>query len=315
MRILRAIAATVLAASFIPLPSVAGASPPSVAPTFRRQVYTWQWADGSTAHKRTFRSAKYAHRMKKIALLVRVRPAKPRHKVRLEVYQRDKWMVHSRAKTNKRTGRARLPINPICTSGKWCKGTFNMRLRVLKKGRQNPASLALTVTFDSGSPSTPVTPPPSKPRSMGTLTGPILFQVAENRALGPPTVTSAQALQNPDKHSQIVVDLTWDAPISYTDNPVAGYYVLMTDDFTIDTWENAWYVEYGADERDVRIAGSIIFAENPPQDVDLTVVAVDSRGELGEPAATVHLHIGCDAYGPDTGPANPYRTLCEHNPL
>jgi hypothetical protein len=314
VRILKVMAATVLAATLVPVPGVAGASPPSAAPAFRRQVYSWQWADGSVAKKRTFTSSQYANRVKQIAVLVQVRPAQPRHKVRIEVYQQGQWQIHTRARTNTRTGRARLQINPICNSGNWCKGTFDLRLRVLRKGRQNPATLPLTVTFDPGTPSSPVVPPPSKPKSKSTLAAPIMFQVAQNETLGPPTITSAVALQNPDKHSEIVIDVTWDAPVSYTDNPVAGYYVLITDDFTIKTWESAWYVEYGPDQRDVRIAGSIIFANNPPQDVDLTVVALDSRGEFGQPAPTVHLHIGCDAYGPGIGPENPYRTLCEHMP-
>ena len=164
MRIVRAIAATVLAAAFMSASSVAGASPPSVAPALRQQVYSWEWADGSVAKERTFRSSKYANRVKQIAVLVQVRPAKPRHTVKIEVYQQGKWQTHVRTKTSARTGRARLQINPICSSGNWCKGTFNLRLRVLRKGGQNPATQGLKVTFDPGSSSSPVVPPPSKPK-------------------------------------------------------------------------------------------------------------------------------------------------------
>ncbi len=213
MRIVRVVAATVLAAAFMSAPSVAGASPPSVAPALRQQVYSWEWADGSVAKERTFRSSKYANRMKQIAVLVQVRPTRPRHTVKIEVYQQGKWQTHVRTKTSARTGRARLQINPICSSGNWCKGTFNLRLRVLRKGGQNPATLALKVTFDPGSSSSPVVPPPSKPKSLATLSSPIMFQVAENETLGPPSITSVQALQNPDKHSEIVIDVTWDAPV------------------------------------------------------------------------------------------------------
>ena len=189
MRIVRVVAATVLAAAFMSAPSVAGASPPSVAPALRQQVYSWEWADGSVAKERTFRSSKYANRMKQIAVLVQVRPTRPRHTVKIEVYQQGKWQTHVRTKTSARTGRARLQINPICSSGNWCKGTFNLRLRVLRKGGQNPATLALKVTFDPGSSSSPVVPPPSKPKSLATLSSPIMFQVAENETLGPPSIT------------------------------------------------------------------------------------------------------------------------------
>ncbi|MEZ5184803.1 MAG: hypothetical protein R2720_03575 [Candidatus Nanopelagicales bacterium] len=169
------------------------------------------------------------------------------------------------------------------------------------------------MTFNAGSPSTPITPPTSKPKSAGTLAGPIRFQVAENQELGPPTITSVQALQNPDRHSQIVIDLTWDAPISYADRS-RGTTSWSPDDEGIDGEDEAWYVQYGAGQRDARISGTIVYASEPPHDVYLTVVAVDSRGDLGELATVVLLPIGCDAYGPGTGADNPYRTLCEHTP-
>jgi hypothetical protein len=279
---------------------------------FTRQVYSWQWADGSTASERTFTSAEYSSRVRDIAVLAQVRPAWPRHKVKLQVFQNGAWQTHTWKRTNARTGRVRLQLNPICQSGNWCKGTYDLRLKILKKGRQNPATLSLTVTFDSGSNTSPIVPPPSKPRVESGLAGPLAFQMAQNQILGPPAITLATALQNPSKRSEIVIDLMWNAPESYADNPVAGYYVIMTDNATLDSGQPAWYVEYAADQRDARIRGPIIYAQNPPQEVLLTVVAVDSNGELGEPAATVTLLIGCDAYGPDTGPANPYRTLCEH---
>ncbi len=305
MKILRAIMAVLIAILLIPVGSGAQAA--------RKQVYSWQWADGSIAAERTFTSAEYANRVDEIAVLVGVRPAFPRHKVRLEVYQQGKWYVHARARTNARTGRARLALNPICKSGAWCKGTFSLRLRVLRKGVQRPATLPLTVTFDPGTPSSPITPPPSKPRVSSTLGSPMVFQVAENLTLGPPTITAATAVQNPDKHSEVVVNLTWDAPVSYADNPVAGYYVLMDEDLTKQTWdENSWYVQYAPDERDVSIRGPIIYADNPAHGIDLTVVAVDTRGDFGQPATTIQLQIGCDVYGPATGAENPYRTLCEH---
>ncbi len=307
----------VITAAFLTAALAMTAGPAAAGPigntvSARTQVYSWQWVDGSTQTQRSFPSSEYANKTRRIAILVGVRPSTPRHKVRLEVYQQGKWLVHSRARTSVRRGRARLPINPICTSGAWCKGTFSMRLRVLRHGAAKPATLPLTVTFDPGTPSTPVTPPPSKPRTSGSLAGPMLFQVGSNQTLGPPAITSTVALQNPGKLSEIVLDMTWDAPVSYSDNPVAGYYVLVTDDFSIQTWESAWYVEYGADQRDVRISGPMIYANNPPKSIDVTVVAVDSRGAFGTPAPTVHLQIGCDAYGPATGAQNPYRTLCEH---
>lgn len=308
---IRVIAAAFLAAS-LAVSTAPSAAALGTAVSAGKQVYSWQWVGGSTQTQRSFPSTEYGSRRKAIAILVGVRPAVPRHKVRLEVYQQGKWQVHSRSQTSLRTGRARLPINPICASGAWCKGTFSMRLRVLRHGTAGPATLPLTVSFDPRTPSTPVTPPATQPRTSGSLAGPIQFQVAENQTLGPPVVTSTAALQNPDKRSEIVLDLTWDAPLSYTDNPVAGYYVLITDDFSIQTWESAWYVEYGADQRDVRIRGPVIYANNPPKSLDVTVVAIDSHGEFGTPAPTVHLQIGCDAYGPATGAENPYRTLCEH---
>lgn len=281
-------------------------------PTFIRQVYSWQWADGSTATQRTFTSAQYGGRVKQIAVLAQVRPSSPRHKVKLQVYQGGTWQTHAWKYTRGRTGRVRLQINPICQSGNWCKGTFDLRLKILKKGHQNPATLSLQVTFDPGQGGSPIVPPPSKPRVESSLAGPLAFQMAQNQTLGPPTITLASALQNPSKHSEIVIDLMWDAPASYSDNPITGYYVVVTDNTTLTSGQDAWYVEYAADERYARIRGPIIYAQNPPQEILLTVVAVDSTGELGQPAATVTLLIGCDAYGPDTGPANPYRTLCEH---
>lgn len=303
----------VLIAVFVFLASLlTGSTAPGVAPAFTRQVYSWQWADGSTATARTFTSAEYSSRVSEIAVLAQVRPAYPRHKVKLQVYQGGAWQTHSWKYTSRRTGRVRLAINPICQSGNWCKGTFDMRLKILKKGRQNPATLKLQVTFDPGSGGSPIVPPPSRPRVESSLAGPIRFQMAQNQVLGPPAITLATALQNPSKRSEVVIDLMWEAPVSYSDNPVSGYYVVMTDNATLASGQDAWYVEYAADQRDARIRGPIIFAQNPPQEVLLTVVAVDSNGELGLPAATVTLLIGCDAYGPDTGPANPYRTLCEH---
>lgn len=306
MRVL--IAVVVFIGSLLTAPSAQALSPPS----YTRQVYSWQWLDGSTSVERTFTSAEYSGRVSDIAVLAQVRPAWPRHKVKLQVFQNGSWQTHAWKFNSRRTGRVRLQINPICQSGNWCKGTFDLRLKILKKGRQNPATLNLKVTFDPGQSTSPIVPPPSKPRVESGLTGPLAFQMAQNQILGPPVITLATALQNPSKRSEIVIDLMWNAPVSYEDNPVAGYYVIMTDNVTLASGQDAWYVQYAADQRDARIRGPIIYAQNPPQEVLLTVVAVDSDGQLGQPAPTVTLLIGCDAYGPDTGPANPYRTLCEH---
>ena len=131
-------AATVLAAAFMSASSVAGASPPSVAPAPPPAGVRWEWADGSVAKERTFPSSKYANRMKQIAVRVQVRPANPATPSRSRCTSRASGRLHVRTKTSARTGRARLQINPICSSGNWCKGTFNLRLRVLRKGAQNP---------------------------------------------------------------------------------------------------------------------------------------------------------------------------------
>jgi len=110
-----------------------------------------------------------------------------------------------------------------------------------------------------------------------------MFQVAENETLRPPSITSVQALQNPDKHSEIVIDLSWDPPVSYTDNPVAGYYVLITDDFTIQTWDGKrWIDQVTQKDYTPQKSGPHEFAFAPTTTDRIRVVGTKLRFVRGE---------------------------------
>lgn len=276
------------------------------------QRFSWEWAGGSTATERTFTEAKYANQVSKIALKVKARPPRPSHKVTLKVFQGGKWQVHQSAKTSKYTGRARLAINPICTSGNWCNGTFKMKLVVARSGGLHKD---LTVTFSSngGGNDKPGVPPVSKPQILGALQGPESLQFDMGDPPVVSMITSAQALQDPNKHSQIVVDIAWDAPPFLASNPISNYWVVITDE-SLGDFENGYYTETAADQRSWRLYGPVIYAEKVPHRIAITVIAWDADDDVIAVAEPIYLDIGCDAYGPDTGAANPYRTLCEHDP-
>ena len=282
-------------------------STPAVAAVSQR--YSWEWVGGSTDTTRTFTQARYASRVSKIALRAKVRPSKPRHKVVLKVRQQGKWYVHDAAITKKRSGLAVLRINPICMSGKWCNGTFTMKLLVLKSGG---AHKDLTITFVPNN-NRPGVPPPSKPRTLASLQGPdqMLRDIDEPPEV--PMITSAVALQDPGKHSRIVVDIAWNSPPFLASNPITKYWVLVTD-ASLAATDDYYFTEVAADQRNLRLYGPVIYAERVPHRIGFTVIAFGADGEVIAQAAPRYLNVGCDAYGPDTGPANMYRTLCEHEP-
>lgn len=310
------LAAGLVGASLIGVTSASGTwadmrPEPMSAPT-ASQRFSWEWVGGSTATERTFTQAQYANKTSKIALKVKVRPPRPPHKVALKVFQGGKWRTHESAKTSSYTGKARLAINPICTSGNWCNGTFKMKLVVARSGGLHKD---LTVTFTStggGGSKEPGVPPVSKPQVLGSLQGPTSLQFDMGDPPVVSMITSAEALQDPNKHSQIVVDMAWDAPPFLASNPITGYWVVMTDE-SLGGWDNGYYVETAADQRDWRLYGPLIYAEKVPHRIAITVIAWDADDEVIAVAEPVYLEIGCDAYGPDTGAANPYRTLCEHD--
>ena len=196
----------------------------------------------------------------------------------------------------------------------WCRGTFKLRLLVMGSGSRPIAGKKFTVTFvpKAAAPSGPGIPPPSKPRADATLSGPIQFQRDIDGAMGRPVITSAVAVHDPSSPGRIAIDLTWDSPPFDLSNPVKKYLVIVTDDFVGPPYDDyVW--EAAVDQRSGRIIGPPIYAEKSGHEVVINVVAIDSYGRYSDPSHIAQLFIGCDVFGPADGPANPYRTLCEHD--
>lgn len=94
--------------------------------------YYWEWSDGSEKTRRTFAQSEYGTRGALPQLIVTAVPALPPHKVSLQFYQDGRWQTEQSRRTNA-DGIATLSLNPFCSSGQWCRGTYKYRLIVARK--------------------------------------------------------------------------------------------------------------------------------------------------------------------------------------
>lgn len=126
-----------------------------------KQRLSWSWINDSTEDSRTFREDEYTGREGEIALVLWAAPEYPQRKVRLEVRSKGKWRLLSKGVTDTTAGegRAVLYINPICTSGLWCNGTYKLRLKVVKRKGYRGATKTVKVTFVRATTTPPTTPP------------------------------------------------------------------------------------------------------------------------------------------------------------
>lgn len=69
-------------------------------------------------------------------VFIRTYPAKPRRTMRLEYWDDDSlgWAVESSKRTDKR-GRVTIEIDPLCSDGNFCSGTWEYQIHSPKKGR------------------------------------------------------------------------------------------------------------------------------------------------------------------------------------
>lgn len=94
--------------------------------------YYWEWSDGSDNTRRTFAQSEYGTRGALPKLIVTSVPAQPPHTVYLQFYQDGRWRTEQSRATNG-DGIATLTLNPFCSSGQWCRGTYKYRLTVARK--------------------------------------------------------------------------------------------------------------------------------------------------------------------------------------
>jgi hypothetical protein len=160
-------ATTVVPVSPVTATEAPGADPGRVV-QLASQRLSWAWADGSTATKRSFRQDEYTGREGEIAVVVYAAPELPQRKARLQVRQGGKWVLVDDGVTDLTAGEGQvtLSINPICRSGTWCKGTFKLRIKVLKTKGHRAAYKTLKVKFVPSTGTVPAptpTPAPATP--------------------------------------------------------------------------------------------------------------------------------------------------------
>lgn len=126
-------ALAVVALTIVGLPAARSVAVPS-APQARPMAtdYYWEWSDGSDRLQRTFAQSEYGTRAALPTLIVTSVPALPPHRVKLQFFQRGQWRTEQ-ARTTNDDGVATLTLNPFCSSGQWCQGTYKYRLTVARK--------------------------------------------------------------------------------------------------------------------------------------------------------------------------------------
>lgn len=157
------VAALALVLTAFVAPAQAAQPGPDVAAAAVQRL-SWSWLDGSTKAKRTFRQDEYTGREAEIAVVVWVAPELPQRQARLEVKQGGKWRLIDDGTTDLTAGEGRvtLYINPICQSGNWCRGTFKLRIKVLKAtGGYRSATKTIKVKFVPSKVTPTPTPQPS----------------------------------------------------------------------------------------------------------------------------------------------------------
>ena len=124
----------VAAAVGLSIPGAASAAP-TLEPGTRigalpaAQEFFWDWSDGVDSKVRTFRESKYQAQENLPVLVVTAEPARPQQFIKLQYKLKGVWKREDAATTN-RSGVARLELNPYCTGGDWCDGTYSYRLLV-----------------------------------------------------------------------------------------------------------------------------------------------------------------------------------------
>lgn len=116
-----ALVALLTGTSAIPVTMAAAAE----APAPRSEEWFWHWTDGSRDRARTLSPADLAHGIPTVT--VTVRPVTSGREVMLEIRSHDRWLTVDSAVT-RRDGSAILQLNPFCSNGDWCRGTYLHRL-------------------------------------------------------------------------------------------------------------------------------------------------------------------------------------------
>lgn len=124
-------AVTAMAMTLLTAPA---ASAVAVVPDARPMAtdYYWEWSDGSENTRRTFAQSEYGTRAALPKLVFTAVPARPPHTVYLQFYQDGRWRTEQSRGTDG-DGIATLTLNPFCSSGQWCNGTYKYRLTVARK--------------------------------------------------------------------------------------------------------------------------------------------------------------------------------------
>lgn len=132
-RIATLVAAVGLATALVPVTGgVASAAPAPLAPTARpmAQAFFWDWEDGVDSRRRTFRMDDYGSAHNLPRLLVTAEPARPSQYVKLQYKDSTGAWRREDADTTNGRGVAYLSLNPYCSNGTWCDGTYKYRLKV-----------------------------------------------------------------------------------------------------------------------------------------------------------------------------------------
>lgn len=131
-----------------------------------------------------------------------------------------------------------------------------------------------------------------------------------------PTMVAAEAVWDQTRPGgRIDLNVYWSPPADTGDSPITGYLVcLLSDNFDTELVEATCGESDGTDTAAALSWRDEVFANDPPLRLYVSVMAVNASGMslLAKPAIVVD--IGCDVYGLETGPQNPYGTLCRHSP-
>lgn len=95
------------------------------------QKYYWEWSDGHEKISRTFRQTVFGSQSRLPYIVATVEPTSPKRTVYLKFYQRGKWVLETKKKTNSR-GEAALHFDPWCNTANtnWCDGTWKYKLSI-----------------------------------------------------------------------------------------------------------------------------------------------------------------------------------------